>query len=95
MSCSRAFAGLFLCIYIYFIFVKLSNFYAFRYFFIDNFAYNSLDCILNDTSNATNIIFALFSKLSTIFKVNFREVRKVYATGLCSKILLYKVPQAF
>ena len=65
------------------------------FFFIDNFAYNALDCVLNDTSNATNIIFALFSKLCKIFKVNFREVRKVYATGLCIKIMLYKVPQAF
>ena len=43
--------------------------------------------ILNDTSNVTDRVFAIFSKLCKTFKPKFQGVRKIYEMGLRSKIM--------
>ena len=43
--------------------------------------------ILNDTPNVTDRVFAIFSKLCKTLNQNFRVVRKIYETGLRSKIM--------
>ena len=52
--------------------------------------------ILNDSSNVTDRVFAIFSKLCKILKRKFQGSAKIYETGLRGKImrvnLFYKVP---
>ena len=54
--------------------------------------------ILNDTSNVTDRVFVIFSKVCKIFKRKFQGSEKIYKTGLRSKIMreniFYKVSKA-
>ena len=54
---------------------------------------------LNDTYNATDRFFAIFSKLFKVFARNFQESEKIYRTSFSSKTMkinhCFFAPQVF